>query len=102
VWKNELRDGNIRTEIAAAVARAIAAVHAGTALRADIAQRFANDHIFHPIRLEPYLLATAVHHPDCAARLVELGRAGVEDRAGWADKRPKRFGRLRGGHRGCH
>ncbi len=59
VWKNELRDGNIQTETAAAVARIIAAIHAGTARRADIAQRFANDHIFHPIRLEPYLLATA-------------------------------------------
>jgi 5-methylthioribose kinase len=72
VWKSELRDGNIRTEIAAAVARIIATIHAGTALRADIAQRFANDHIFHPIRLEAYLLATASRHPDCAARLCEL------------------------------
>ena len=37
-----------------------------------MAQRFANDHIFHPIRLEPYLLATAARHPDCAARLRQL------------------------------
>jgi fructosamine-3-kinase len=72
VWKNQLRDGNIRTETAAAVASCIAAIHAGTALRADLAQRFANDHIFYPIRLEPYLLATAERHPDCAARLSEL------------------------------
>ena len=72
VWKNELRDGCIRTETAAAVAQCIAAIHAGTARRADFAQRFANDHIFHPIRLEPYLLATAERHPDCAARLREL------------------------------
>ena len=72
VWKSELRDGHIRAETAAAVAGCIAAIHAGTARRADLAQRFANDHIFHPIRLEPYLLATAVRHPDCAARLREL------------------------------
>ena len=72
VWKNELRDGSISTETAASVARVIAAIHAGTAKRADIAQRFAYDHIFHPIRLEPYLLATAARHPDCAARLREL------------------------------
>ena len=72
VWKNELRDGNIRTETAAAVAGCIAAIHAGTAHRADLAQRFDYDHIFHPIRLEPYLLATAERHPDCAARLREL------------------------------
>lgn len=71
-WKNELRDGNIRIETAEAVARAIAAIHTGTAHRADLAERFANDHIFHPIRLEPYLLATAARHPDCAARLREL------------------------------
>jgi fructosamine-3-kinase len=72
VWKSELRDGNIRAETATAVADCIAAIHAGTARREDIAQRFANDHIFHPIRLEPYLLATAERHPDCAARLREL------------------------------
>lgn len=72
VWKNELRDGNIRSETAVAVANCIASIHAGTAQRADIAQRFSNDHIFHPIRLEPYLLATAARHPDCAARLREL------------------------------
>ena len=69
VWKSELRDGNIHAETATAVARCIAAIHAGTAHREDLAQRFANDHIFHPIRLEPYLLATAERHPDCAARM---------------------------------
>jgi len=80
VWKNELRDGNIQTATAAAVARAIAAIHAGTAGHADIAQRFANDHIFHPIRLEPYLLATAAHHPDCAARLRELAETTAHNK----------------------
>src|SRR5471030_224831 len=44
VWKSELRDGNIRAETAAAIARSIAAIHAGTAQRTDFAQRFANDH----------------------------------------------------------
>ncbi|MBE0626472.1 MAG: phosphotransferase [Burkholderiales bacterium] len=72
VWKNELREGSISIETAAAVARVIAAVHAGTANRADVARRFAYDHVFHQIRLEPYLLATAEKHPDCAARLHEL------------------------------
>jgi fructosamine-3-kinase len=72
IWKAELRDGRIRIETAAAVARCIATIHAGTARREDLAQRFANDHVFYPIRLEPYLLATAAHHPDCAARLREL------------------------------
>ena len=80
VWKNELRDGNIHAETAAAVARSIAAIHAGTAQRTDLAQRFANDHIFHPIRLEPYLLATAARHPDCAARLCELAETTARNK----------------------
>jgi tRNA A-37 threonylcarbamoyl transferase component Bud32 len=80
VWKSELRDGNIHTETAAAVARAIAAIHAGTAQRTDLARRFANDHIFYPIRLEPYLLVTAVRHPDCAARLRELAETTARNK----------------------
>ncbi len=80
VWKNELRDGRIRPETAAAVARAIAAIHAGTAQSADMARRFANDHIFYPIRLEPYLLATAARHPDCAARLGELAETTARNK----------------------
>ncbi len=80
VWKNQLRDGTIDTETAAAVARAIAAIHAGTAQRTNLAQRFANDHIFQPIRLEPYLLATAAHHPDCAARLNELAESTARNK----------------------
>jgi len=78
VWKSQLRDGDIRAETAAAVARAIAAIHAGTAQRADYARRFANGHIFRPIRLEPYLFATAARHPDCAARLRELAEATAD------------------------
>jgi len=35
-------------------------------------QRFATDGIFHPIRIEPYLLRTAEAHPDRADRLREL------------------------------
>jgi phosphotransferase family enzyme len=38
----------------------------------DIAARFANDEIFRQIRLEPYLMATAERHPDCANALRRL------------------------------
>ncbi len=72
VWKAELRDGRIDPAFAAAVGERIAAIHAATARRDDMAARFANDAIFHPIRLEPYLLATAVRHPRCAAALEAL------------------------------
>ncbi len=72
VWKGELRDGRIEPRTAAEVGRRIALVHAGTAGRADVAARFATDHIFWPIRLEPYLLATAERHADVAGVLRSL------------------------------
>lgn len=74
VWKAQLRDGTIEPETAAEVASRIAAIHAATAGRLDIAQTFSTDHIFHPIRLEPYLSATAARHPQCAERLESLVR----------------------------
>ncbi len=74
VWKFQLRDGDICAGVAAAVGRNIAAIHGNTAGKIDIAQAFATDHIFFPIRLEPYLSATARKHPDCAERLDSLVR----------------------------
>jgi aminoglycoside phosphotransferase (APT) family kinase protein len=74
VWKSQLRDGDINPEVAAAVGRNIAAIHGSTAGNTDVALAFATDHIFFPIRLEPYLSATALKHPDCAERLHSLVR----------------------------
>ncbi len=71
VWKAQLRDGEIDAAVASEVARRIIAVHSATAQDPSIAKRFATDAIFHAIRLEPYLIATAARHPDCA---LELGR----------------------------
>ena len=72
VWKNQLRDGVIETATAAQVGRTIAAIHGATAGRKDIEQAFSTDHIFVPIRLDPYLRATAERHPECARRLEDL------------------------------
>ncbi len=72
VWKEELRDGRIDPAVAVEVGRRIALIHAATAGRVDVATRFANDEIFHQIRIEPYLLATAERHPDCANALRRL------------------------------
>lgn len=74
VWKTQLRDGTISTDTAREVGRRIAAIHAATAGSLDMARRFATDHIFHPIRLEPYLSATAQRHPSLADRLQSLVR----------------------------
>ncbi|MEK9723304.1 MAG: phosphotransferase [Rhodospirillaceae bacterium] len=72
LWKTELRDGRADPAFAAACGRALGRIHAGTAGDADIAAAFATDDIFHAIRLEPYLEATARRHADVADRLLEL------------------------------
>jgi aminoglycoside phosphotransferase (APT) family kinase protein len=72
VWKNELRDGRLDAQAAAAVGDALGRIHDATADRPDVAERFPTDALFEAIRLEPYLRAAAQAHPDLRARLVLL------------------------------
>tara|TARA_R110002110_G_scaffold71703_3_gene191326 strand:- start:2664 stop:3662 length:999 start_codon:yes stop_codon:yes gene_type:complete len=72
VWKEQLRDGVAVPSVAADVGAVLGRLHAATAGDADIAQRFATDDIFLPIRIEPYLLRTADAHPGLADRLTGL------------------------------
>jgi len=72
VWKALLRDGVVDRATAAAIGDALGRIHAATADRSDIAARFPTDAIFHAIRLEPYLSATARAHSDLAPRLDAL------------------------------
>ena len=74
VWKAELAKGRVDPAFAASVGRTIAAIHAATAHSKPVAERFANDAVFHSIRLEPYLEATARAHPALAASLMALSR----------------------------
>ena len=74
VWKTLLRDGEISIGTAREVGQRIALIHGRTAGRIEVANKFPTDHIFFPIRLEPYLSATAKKHPDCAGRLESLVR----------------------------
>lgn len=62
-WKEDLRRGIADAAVAAAVGDALGRIHAGTADDPAIAARFSTDAIFHAIRLDPYLLATAGVHP---------------------------------------
>lgn len=80
VWKSVLRSGSADAAFAAAVGEALAAIHGATAGRADVRSQFATDEIFHAIRLEPYLLATARAHPDLAGRLTALAERTAEAR----------------------
>ncbi|HEX7329544.1 MAG TPA: phosphotransferase [Casimicrobiaceae bacterium] len=73
-WKERLLDGHIAPDAAAGVAALVAHLHAASAGSRDIAVRFATDAIFHAIRLEPYLLATARLHADLASRLSDLAK----------------------------
>ena len=72
LWKAQLRDGHADPGFAAAVADRLVHIHAATAADPGVAADFPTDTIFHAIRLEPYLLATARAHPDLAPRLEAL------------------------------
>ncbi len=72
LWKAELRHGRADPKVAGAVGLRLARIHAATADDPDVAAGFATDRIFHDIRLEPYLVATAGKHPDRAEALQAL------------------------------
>jgi aminoglycoside phosphotransferase (APT) family kinase protein len=79
-WKSELRQGRVSIEAAAETGRRLARIHSVTARRPDLPARFASDTIFHAIRLEPYLLATAERHPSLAPRLRALAETTAATR----------------------
>jgi tRNA A-37 threonylcarbamoyl transferase component Bud32 len=80
LWKEELRQGRADPVIAGEVGRRIGHIHSATAGRADIARRFPTDEIFHAIRLEPYLEATAGRHPDLRNILFGLSKRVVGEK----------------------
>lgn len=80
LWKDELRKGHADPDFAASVGARLAQIHGATAGKPEIARAFATDDNFRAIRLEPYLLATARRHPDCAAALEALAEATAATR----------------------
>jgi aminoglycoside phosphotransferase (APT) family kinase protein len=72
LWKAELRRGRADPGFAAQLGRILALIHRTTAHDAAIAAEFPTDAIFHSLRLEPYLEATALRHPDLAPTLYRL------------------------------
>jgi aminoglycoside phosphotransferase (APT) family kinase protein len=72
VWKSQLQHGYVLPATAAEVGRRLVRIHSKFARSPAVAVEFATDAIFHAIRLEPYLLATARAHPDRAAVLEKL------------------------------
>ncbi len=80
LWKAELMAGRVDAEAAAAVGEALARIHRATAGDADIARRFATDGLFHALRLEPYLEATARARPEVAGELRRLSNETASTR----------------------
>lgn len=72
LWKAQLRDGIAIPESAASVGAVLGQIHATTENNPVVSANFDTDDIFHAIRLEPYLLATAARCPDVSKRLHEL------------------------------
>jgi aminoglycoside phosphotransferase (APT) family kinase protein len=72
LWKAELHQGCASAPFAAAIGRNLVCIHSTTAADPAVAPEFPTDAIFHAIRLEPYLLATARRHPDRAGALQAL------------------------------
>jgi len=72
LWKQQLLDGNVDVGTATRVGQLLATLHNATAGRAEVAKAFDTLENFHALRLEPYLLATAVRHPDLQAELSAL------------------------------
>lgn len=70
LWKTELLAGRVNVASSSAVGALIGKIHAATAGRTDVAERFATDEIFHALRIEPYLLATASAHPGLSDYIV--------------------------------
>lgn len=79
-WKEELRRGRADPAVAAKVGRRIGHIHSATAGKDAIARRFPTDDIFHAIRLEPYLEATAARHPDLRDILFGLSRRTASEK----------------------
>lgn len=71
-WKSLLLAGDADPGVARQVGDVLGQIHAATADRADIAARFETGHLFHSLRLEPYLEEAARVHPQLADRLLGL------------------------------
>lgn len=78
LWKDELRAGRADPAFAAKVGAVLGRIHASTAGDPAVAEAFPTDAIFHAIRLEPYLEATARAHPDVGDALMALSRVTGE------------------------
>lgn len=74
LWKTELSEGRTDPSHAAEMGRRLSLIHGGTAGDRAVEKLFPRADIFHAIRLEPYLEATALSHPDLGEVLFSLSQ----------------------------
>jgi aminoglycoside phosphotransferase (APT) family kinase protein len=72
VWKQQLLAGKVDLDTAARVGHLLATLHNATAGRPELAAAFDTTVNFSALRLDPYLIATGVRHPDLQPALVAL------------------------------
>jgi Ser/Thr protein kinase RdoA (MazF antagonist) len=72
LWKGRLLRGEIDEHFAGAVGHALGRIHAATSDDKAVADGFRSDTLFHALRLDPYLSATADRHADLAPMLRAL------------------------------
>ena len=70
LWKARLLAGEADPAFAAKVGARLGQIHAATARDPAMAARFPTDALFHALRLDPYLVATARRRPE-VARVIE-------------------------------
>jgi len=80
LWKTELHAGHADPLQAAETGHRLGQIHAGTAGDITLESLFPRADIFQSIRLEPYLEATALKHPDLQDQLFALSRRTAEKR----------------------
>lgn len=72
-WKTLLATGASDAGFAERMGAVLGQIHAASVSRAvSLAPRFANQHLFHALRIEPYLLTAAKAHPDRARELHKI------------------------------
>lgn len=72
LWKAQLLAGEVDVATAGEVGSSLGRLHAASAHREDLARAFDTTASFHALRLEPYLVATGVRHPQLTSRLQAL------------------------------
>jgi 5-methylthioribose kinase len=80
LWKDELRDGRGEPSQAEKVGQNLGRIHSISSQDKAIQDQFPRTDIFHAIRLEPYLEATASKHPDLKEVLFALSKRTGETR----------------------